>query len=74
MIENEFFVPLISQLAINENITSNCSYFILNLYVRILKSNEDDLPMLKPTVSEILVCANKIIDHFFCLFEVINST
>lgn len=70
--DHEIFVSLISQLAIKQNIQSNCTFFILDLYSRILKSNEDNLPMLKLTVSDLLICAGKFVDHFFKLFDLMD--
>lgn len=68
LICNECFIAFMSQLAISENINSGSCYSILDLYSRILKSNEENLPILKLSISEI------ISDHFFKLFELMNGT
>ena len=73
LICNECFIAFMSQLAISENINSGSSYSILDLYSRILKSNEENLPILKLSISEIIICAKQFSDHFFKLFELMNG-
>ena len=73
LIDPECFVTFMSHLAVEENINSSCTYFILDLYTRILKSNEENLPTLKLSVSEIIICGKKFADHFFKLFDLMNG-
>ena len=62
-----------SLLGIEKHVKSNSSYSIIDLYVQLLKSNEENLPTLKLTVADMLVFVDKLVEHFFLLFKLMNG-
>ena len=73
LIDHECFISLTSLFSIARHINSHSTYTLLDIYVRILKSNEDNLPMLELTVSEMIIFSDKIVNHFFMLYELMNG-
>lgn len=70
---NECMISLLSLLTIRKNVESQASYLIIELYSNLLKSNEENLPILKLTLSDMIIFATKLVEHFFFLFEQING-
>jgi hypothetical protein len=73
LMEPEVFVSLIKLLSNENNIKSHSTYFILELYAKIFKSNEKNLPILKLNINEMLSSSTKIIEHYFSLFYFMNG-
>ncbi len=57
--ESFCFMPLINLLGKQETINSHTTYFLLELYTKMFKSNDPDMPMLKLNVIDMLICADK---------------
>ena len=66
-------MSLINLLAVEANIVSNSTLHLLELLTKILKSNEENLHLIKLSVVDLLLLATKLIDHFFTLFNLMNG-
>lgn len=73
LIEHECFISMLSLLGNQRFLRSQVTLSVLDLYTRILTSNEENLPALTLTVSDIVVFATKITEHFFLLFSCMNG-
>lgn len=73
LIDRECFISMLSLLGNQRCLNSQVTLSVLDLYTRILTSNEENLPALTLTVSDMVVFAAKIVEHFFLLFACLNG-
>ena len=71
LIGRECFSGIINQLDVKTS--QNCSLLIIELYNKVLKSEEQDLGFLKLNVSDLIVAADKLISHFYTISLSING-
>ncbi len=68
LIDSENFTGLVQKLKVKPS--NEFSSSIMNLYNRVLDSNEEDYTMLKPSVDDLLICSQHLTRYFF---ELCNS-
>jgi hypothetical protein len=70
LIENDCFTNMISHISINDE--SKYSYSIIELYNKILTSDED-IQLLRLSLSDLIQIAHKLVEYFFGLASNING-